>query len=297
MTTQSSDHPNAYKDLDIENLKIYSMYMASFVEAKIASYVESKGERRPVQKVTLYRYRYPGGPRAIARFPTNVRYCIIFSILGLAEIISKIPDYASCTVLHGLKVIIISIDDFIKQKYDFFSDVYSSKSNSDFSELSENNLPSKRSKKMLREWLVVAIDYGNNEFINKCPFLNLDFPNIVLYERSKNKPENLESLLIEAVPEVAKIYKAYKIIRKKIKDNDEVKNHLKIYFNEHMSSFNLVKEKYLNNKFIYSSMNENALRRDFCGRLLSQVIADFGYSQPGAQRLFSKMREIERANK
>jgi hypothetical protein len=314
MTTQSSDHPNAYKYLDIENLKIYSRYMASFVEAKIASYVESKGERSPVQKVTLYRYRYPGGQMAFSRFPTKVRYCIIFSISGLEEIIPRIPDdedfpkmqvYPSRTVLHGsrtctvlniLKAILVPIDDLIKQKYDFISDVYNLKSHLDIADITKDNLLSENIKQMLREWMVVAIDDGNNEFADKCSFLDLDFQNIILYERSKNKPESLEKLLTEAVPEVAKIYNAYKLSRKNKIDDDEIKNSLRMYFNEHRSSFYLVKEKFLNNNFLYSS-ELNSLRRDFCGRLLSFIIAEYGYSRPGAQTLYARMQEIERANK
>ena len=127
MTTQSSDHLNPFKDLDIPNLKLYAKYMATFVEAKIASYVESEGEERtPVQKATLYRYLYPGGPRAIARFPSPVRYSIVFSILGFDELFPKIPDYANCQVLIESRAIIVPIEDFMKQHYNFFSDVYSS---------------------------------------------------------------------------------------------------------------------------------------------------------------------------
>jgi len=213
MTIQSSDHPNAYKELDIQNLKIYTKYMASFVEAKIASYLDSKGKAIPVQKATLYRYRYIGGPRSIALFPTNVRYCIVFSTIGLVEIIPKIPPHADCTVLNGSNAIIVPIGDFIKLNYSFFSDVYNLKGHLDIVDTSKDKFYSEKFKKMLREWQILAIDAGNNEFADTCPILNLDFPNIILFEHSKNKPENLESLLIEAVPEVQKIYDVFKKAR------------------------------------------------------------------------------------
>ena len=58
----------------------------------------------------------------------------------------------------------------------------------------------------------------------------------------------------------------------------------------------MVKEKFLNNNFLYSS-ELNSLRRDFCGRLLSFIIAEYDYSRPGAQTLYARMQEIERANK
>ena len=57
--------------------------MASFVEAKIASYWDFKGKKSLVEKVTLYRYKYIGGPKSITQFPINVRYCLVFSILNL----------------------------------------------------------------------------------------------------------------------------------------------------------------------------------------------------------------------
>ena len=297
MTIQSSDHPNAYKELDIQNLKIYTKYMASFVEAKIASYLDSKGKAIPVQKATLYRYRYIGGPRSIALFPSTVRYCIVFSIIGLDEIIPKIPDYSNCTVFYESKEIIIPIDDFIKLNYSFFSDVYNLKGHLDIVDTSKDKFFSENFKKMLREWKIVAIDADNNEFADKCPFLNLDFPNIVLYERSKNKPENLESLLIEAVPEVARVYKMFKKTRKNTIEEKEIKKGLKLYFNSQKSSFKLVTEKILNNDFIYSLTNTNHDRRDFCGRLLSKIAEAHGYSQIGSQSLFKRMLKIEAANK
>ena len=297
MTTESSDHPNAYKELDIQNLRIYTKYMASFVEAKIASYVDSKGKSTPVQKAKLYRYRYIGGSRTIARFPTNLRYCIVFSIIGLDEIIPKIPDYADCTVLNGSNAIIVPIDDFIKLNYSFFSDVYNLKGYLDIVDTSKDKFYSEKFKKMLREWQILAIDAGNNEFADTCPILNLDFPNIVLYERSKNKPENLESLLIEAVPEVARVYKIFKKTRKNTIEEQEIKKGLKLYFNSQKSSFKLLTEKILNNDFIYSLTNTNHDRRDFCGRLLSKIAEAHGYSQIGSQSLFKRMLKIEAANK
>lgn len=297
MTTESSDHPNAYKELDIQNLKIYTKYIASFVEAKIASFVDSKGKSTPVQKATLYRYRYIGGPRSVALFPTNVRYCIVFSTIGLDEIIPKIPPHADCTVLNGSNAIIVPIDDFIKLNYSFFSDVYNLKGHLDIVDTSKDKFFSENFKKMLREWQILAIDAGNNEFADTCPILNLDFPNIVLYERSKNKPENLESLLIEAVPEVARVYKIFKKTRKNTIEEKEIKKGLKLYFNSQKSSFNLVTEKILNNDFIYSLTNTNHDRRDFCGRLLSKIAEAHGYSQAGSQSLFKRMLKIEAANK
>jgi hypothetical protein len=297
MTTESSDHPNAYKELDIQNLKIYTKYIASFVEAKIASFVDSKGKSTPVQKATLYRYRYIGGPRSIALFPTNVRYCIVFSTIGLDEIIPKIPPHADCTVLNGSNAIIVPIDDFIKVNYSFFSDVYNLKGHLDIVDTSKDKFFSENFKKMLREWQILAIDAGTNEFADTCPILNLDFPNIVLYERSKNKPENLESLLIEAVPEVARVYKIFKKTRKNTIEEKEIKKGLKLYFNSQKSSFNLVTEKILNNDFIYSLTNTNHDRRDFCGRLLSKIAEAHGYSQAGSQSLFKRMLKIEAANK
>jgi hypothetical protein len=297
MTTESSDHPNAYKELDIQNLKIYTKYIASFVEAKIASFVDSKGKSTPVQKATLYRYRYIGGPRSIALFPTNVRYCIVFSTIGLDEIIPKIPPHADCTVLNGSNAIIVPIDDFIKVNYSFFSDVYNLKGHLDIVDTSKDKFFSENFNKILREWQILAIDAGNNEFADTCPILNLDFPNIVLYERSKNKPENLESLLIEAVPEVARVYKIFKKTRKNTIEEKEIKKGLKLYFNSQKSSFNLVTEKILNNDFIYSLTNTNHDRRDFCGRLLSKIAEAHGYSQAGSQSLFKRMLKIEAANK
>jgi hypothetical protein len=296
MTIQSSDQLNPFKDLDVPNLKIYAKHMARFVEDKIASYMEPDAERTLAQKATLYRYRYPGGPNAIARFSSPVRYSIVFSILGLDELFNKITHSASSQALYGLRAIIVSIDDFIKQHYNFFSDVYSSHSYWNIVETSEDNLSSKKFRKLACQWMIVAIDQGNDEFANKCPFLWLDFQNVLLYEISKNKPNNLDDLLKEAVPEVSKIYNAYKIAGKESKEYDKIKGKLKIYFNEHRNAFNLVKEIFLNNDFLYSSDNVNVFRRDFCGRLLSQIVADYGFSRPGAQALFRRMVEIEKTN-
>ena len=150
---------------------------------------------------------------------------------------------------------------------------------------------------MLRQWEIVAIDANNNEFADKCLFLNLDFPNILLYDRSKYKPNNLDKLLIEAVPEVARIYKKFKETRKNTIDESEIKTGLKLYFNSPKESFKLVTEKILNNDFIYSLTNTNHDRRDFCGRLLSKIAETHGYSKVGSESLFKKMLKIEAANK
>jgi hypothetical protein len=297
MRNQSSDQPNPYKDLDFANLKIYTRYMASFMEDKIASYVGAKGKRCPVRKATLYRYRYPGGPRAIARFPTNLRYSIVFSIIGLDEIIPKIPPHADCTVLNGSNAIIVPVDDFIKLNYSFFSDVYNLKGYLDIVDTSKDKFFSENLKKMLREWKIVAIDADNNEFEDKCPFLNLDFPNILLYERSKHKPEILESLLAEAVTEVQKIYGVFKKARRTLGNDYEIKSSLKSYYNEHRNDFNLVKEKFINNDYLYSLSNESVIRRDFCGQLLVNIIDDHDYPSKGAQSLYKRMLKIEKTNK
>lgn len=297
MTLQSSDHPNLFKDLDIPTLKIYAKKIATFVEDKIASYQESKGGPNWVTEATLYRYQYPGGLMAISRFPVNVLYCIVISIFGIDELFPKIPPHADCTVLYGLRAIIVPIDDFLKLNYSFFPDVYFSKIHFDFIETSKNNLSSKNTRNMVGEWHIVAIDCDNKEFADKCQFLNLDFPNIVIYKRNNSQHENLENLLIEAVPEVATIYNEYKKLRNVIKNDNKIKINLKMYFNDHRSAFSLVKEKFLNNDFLYSSENFNAIRRDFCGRLLSLIIEEYGYNRPGAQTLFARMRVIERANK
>jgi hypothetical protein len=135
MTDPSLDHPNPFKYLDIPALKVWTKKIATFVEDKIASYQEPMGGLNWVTKATLYRYRYPGGQMAFSRFPTKVRYCIIFSISGLEEIIPRIPDdedfpkmqvYPSRTVLHGsepdlkyIKAILVPIV-ILSAKYDFF---------------------------------------------------------------------------------------------------------------------------------------------------------------------------------
>jgi hypothetical protein len=125
----------------------------------------------------------------------------------------------------------------------------------------------------------------------------LDFQNIILFERSKSKPEILESLLIEAVLEVKTFYNVFKKERKAFGNDSEIRNSLKIYYNEHINDFNLVKEKYLNNDYLYSLNNESVIRRDFCGQLLVNIIDDHDFPSIGAQNLYKRMLKIEKTKK
>jgi hypothetical protein len=297
MTVQSADHPNPFNYLNISVLKVWAKKIATFVEDKIASYKESKGGPNWVTKATLYRYRYPGGQMAFSRFPSHVRQCIIFSIFGLNDILSKIRPHADCTVLYGSKAIIVPINNFIQMNYGFFLDVYSSQNFYNFVADSENHHSINRLTKMLGEWQFVAIDSSNKEFAYTCPFLDFDFPNIILFERSKNKSENLQSLLIEAVSEIKTIYNVFKKARKTLKNESNIKNSLKTYYNEHMNDFHFVKEKYLNNDYLYSLNNEGVIRRDFCGQLLVSIIDDHDFRSIGAQNLYKRMLKIEKTTK